>query len=144
MTRHRASLAELLCGAGGGALLASTFLHWVRRGSGSRLRGHDLVDTLIVVGRDVPGATTSRLLVLWYLVPAMGALTWIAVGLTGVDSRVTRAVACASAVVVAVALYVFARLAGAGDLGVGALLALLGAAAVVAGAFLPRMFASSR
>jgi hypothetical protein len=136
VTRHRVRLAELLCGAGGGALLASAFLHWVRRGAGSRLRGHDLVDTLITVGRDVPGATTSSLLVLWYLVPAMGALTWITLGLAGVDSRATRAVACAAAVVVAATLYVFARLAGAGDLGLGALLALLGAAAVVAGAFL--------
>ena len=45
----------MLCVAGGAAMLVSAFTHWVRRGAGSRLRGHELVDTLVALGRDAAG-----------------------------------------------------------------------------------------
>jgi hypothetical protein len=125
------------CVAGGAALLGSAFLHWVRRGPGSRLRGHDLVDTLVALGRDLPGASSARLTVLWYLVPALGAATWIAVGLTGASSRWTRGVAVAAAVVTGLVVVAFGRLAGFGDLGAGPALAAGGAVAVLVGAYLP-------
>jgi hypothetical protein len=131
---RRARVAEVLCVAGGAALLASAFTHWVRRGPGSRLRGHDLVDTLVALGRDLPGASSARLTVLWYLVPALGAASWIAVGLTGASSRWTRAVAVAAVVVTGLVVLAFGRLAGFGDLGLGPALALGGAVALLAGA----------
>jgi hypothetical protein len=129
-------MAEMLCVAGGAALLVSAFARWVRRGPGSRLRGHDLVDTLVALGRDLPGLSSARLTVLWYLVPALGAASWIAVGLTGPASRWTRGVAIAALVVSSLAFLAFARLAGLADLGIGAPLALAGGLALVAGAFL--------
>lgn len=132
---RRTRVAEVLCVGGGAALLVSAFTHWVRRGPGSRLRGHDLVDTLVALGRDLPGLSSARLTVLWYLVPALGAASWISVGLTGPASRWTRGVAIAAAVVSVLALCAFARLAGWRDLGVGAPLAVLGALALLAGTF---------
>jgi hypothetical protein len=116
-------------------MLLSAFVHWVRRGPGSRLRGHDLVDTLVAVGDHVPGASSTRLTLLWYLVPALGAATWIAIGLTGPASRWTRGVAIAGLLVSVLATLAFARLAGARDLGIGPPLALAGALGCVAGAF---------
>ncbi|MGQ0825368.1 MAG: hypothetical protein ACT4OX_10145 [Actinomycetota bacterium] len=135
MTSARSRVADALCLVGGAALVASAFVHWVRRGAGSRLRGHDLVDTLVTVGRDLPGTTSANLTVLWYLVPALGAATWIAVGLTDARSRATRAVTAAAAAVVALTVLVFARLAGWRDLGLGPLLAVVGATAIVTGAW---------
>ena len=119
--------------AGGGALVASAFVHWVRRGPGNSLRGHDLVDTLVSLGRDVPGLTGVRLSVLWYLVPASGALTWITCGVAGAGSRATRAVGGFAVVVSVVVALAFARLAGLADLGAGPFLAMGGAAAVLIG-----------
>jgi hypothetical protein len=124
---------ELLCIGGGAALLASAFVHWVRRGPGSRLRGHDLVDAIIDLGRSIPGLSGARLSALWYLVPALGALTWVAVGLTGAASGWTRAVGIAAVVVSGLVFVAFARLAGVSDLGLGAPLAMAGACAVLAG-----------
>lgn len=121
--------------AGGLALLASAFLHWVRRGAGRTLRGYDLVDTLVALGRDVPGLSAARLTVLWYLVPAAGALSWVVFGTAGIEGRAARIVAAGTAVVTAATLAGFARLAGPADLGVGALVALLGAAALVVAVF---------
>jgi hypothetical protein len=132
---RRTRVAEVLCVGGGAALLVSAFTHWVRHGPGSRLRGHDLVDTLVALGRDLPGLSSARLTVLWYLVPALGAASWISVGLTGPASRWTRGVAIAAVVVSVLALFAFARLAGWRDLGVGAPLAVAGALALLAGTF---------
>jgi hypothetical protein len=133
---RRTRAAEVLCVAGGAALLVSAFTHWVRRGPGSRLRGHDLVDTLVALGRDFPGLSSARVTLLWYLVPALGAASWIAVGLTGPTSRWTRGIAIAALVVSSLAFLAFARLAGLTDLGVGAPLAVAGGVALVIGAFL--------
>ena len=133
MRRLRA--AEWSWLAGGSALLVSAFLHWVRRGAGSTLRGHDLVDTLIALGRDVPGLSASRLTVFWSLVPAFGALSWVVFGTAGIGGWVSRLVAGCAAVVTLGTVAVFARLAGPGDLGLGAFTALAGAAALVASVF---------
>ena len=84
MTRDRRRIAaDALVVCGGGALVVSAFAHWVRRGNGSGLRGHALVDAIIAVGRHFPGMSGARLTVLWYLVPAAGAASWIATGLRG-------------------------------------------------------------
>ena len=132
--RRRSGVAEGLCIAGSGALLVSVFFHWVRRGPGSRLRGHELVDTIVALGREVPGVSSARLTVLWYLVPALGALGWIVVGVTGAASRWTRAVAVAALVTSSAAVFAFARLAHARNLGIGAILALGGAVSMLVGA----------
>lgn len=134
----RARVAQAVYLAGGAALVASAFLRWVRRGPGSSLRGHDLVDTLVALGRDVPGLSAARLTVLWYLVPACGALGWVAVGTAGVGSRLARGVAGGGAVVTVLTIVAFARLAGVADLGVGAAAAVAGASAMVTGAVAPR------
>jgi len=132
---NRARPGDALWLGGGGALLASAFLHWVRRGTGSRLRGHELVDTLVALGGDVPGLSSARLTVLWYLVPAMGAASWIVFGLAGVDSRAARIVAGIAAVTTGITLVGFARLAELRDLGLGAWTAAAGAATLVGATF---------
>ena len=126
--------------AGGVALLASAFLHWVRRGPGSTLRGHDLVDTLVALGRDLPGVSSARLTVLWYLVPALGAGSWIVFGFAGLRGWPARTLAIAAAVVTGATVLAFVRLAGAGDLGLGPYVALAGAGLLVGSAFIaPRV-----
>jgi hypothetical protein len=132
----RVHTAEALCVIGGGALLASAFTHWVRRGPGSSLRGHELVDTIVSLGRSVPGMSSARLTVLWYLVPALGALAWIVVGLRGASSRWTLGVAIAAATVSVMTSLAFARLTGLSDLGIGPALAVGGACMLLAGALL--------
>lgn len=134
-TPVRARVAEIACVAGGGALVASAFVHWLRRGPGHSLRGHDLVDTVVSLGREIPGLTGARLTVLWYLVPAAGAAAWITCGLRGVGSRATRAVGLGATAVTALVVATFARLAGVGALGPGPYLALAGAVAVLAGSW---------
>ena len=125
--------ADALVMVGGVALVASAFVHWVSRGYGSGLRGHALIDALISVGRHFPGLSAARLTVLWYLVPALGACSWIAGGLRGAGSRSARIVAAASAVVAAASFGAFGWLVGFTHLGVGAWLAVAGAAALVVG-----------
>jgi hypothetical protein len=122
---------------GASALVASAFLHWVRQGPGSSLRGHDLVDVIVALGDTLPGLSAARLTVLWYLVPGLGAATWIAVGLVGSQGRVARLTAWAATIVTVVVIVTFARLAGLGDLGAGALVAGLGALALAGGAMVP-------
>src|SRR5436853_7905729 len=91
--RRRALLADGCYLAGGGALVASAFLHWIARGAGSGLRGHKLVDALIALGGHVPALSAGRLTVVWYLVPALGAVSWITFGVVGARTRSTRIVA---------------------------------------------------
>ena len=86
----------------------------------------------------LPGVSGARLTVLWYLVPALGAASWIAVGLTGPASWWSRGVALAALVVAALAFLAFARLAGVRDLGIGAPLASLGACALGVGVLIGR------
>lgn len=124
-------------------------MHWVSRGDGSGLRGHTLIDALISVGRHFPGLSAARLTVLWYLVPALGALSWIATGLSGAGSRAARVVAALAVVVVAASLIAFGWLVGFSHLGIGAWLAAAGAAALAAGSWIvaparPRPVGSAR
>ena len=129
--RRTGHLADALVVSGGALLLASAFLRWVRRGPGSALRGHDLVDTVVALG-DLPGLSATRLTALWYVVPALGALSWVTVGLTGARSRASRSVAFAAVTTAALVLAAFAHLAGVGALGPGALAAALGALVLLA------------
>lgn len=132
----RRRLADALVLIGGAALVASAFSHWVSRGYGSGLRGHALIDALNAVGRHFPGLSAVRLTILWYLVPALGASSWIAIGLRGAGSRTTRIVAVSAATAAAASFGAFGWLVGFGDLGIGAWLALFGAVAVVSGSWL--------
>ena len=136
---RRARAADWICVAGGGALLASLWLPWVRSGAGSTLRGHDLVDALVAIGRTYPGLSGARLTVLWYLVPALGALAWVVVGTAGTASRVALAHAVVTIVVVVLVFSAFARLAGIESLGAGAFSALLGGIAIAAAAVMTRV-----
>ena len=136
---RRARSADWICAAGGVALLSSLWLPWVRKGAGSTLRGHDLVDALVAIGRTYPGLSGARLTVLWYLVPALGALAWVVVGMAGTASRVALVHAVVTVVVVALVFLAFVRLAGLDDLGAGAFSALLGALAVAAAAVAARV-----
>jgi hypothetical protein len=121
---------------GGGALIVSAFVHWISEGDGSGLRGHALIDAIVAIGRHFPGLSAARLTVLWYLVPASGAASWIATGLRGAGSRwarVAAAVAVCSAVLATIA---FGWMVGFSHLGAGAWLALAGAAALVVSTWL--------
>ena len=132
----RRRVADALVLVGGAALVASAFVHWVSSGDGSGLRGHALVDALIAVGRHFPGLSAARLTILWYLVPALGAASWIAAGLRGPGSRVARGIAAASVVATLAAFVAFGWLVGFAHLGLGAWTAVVGAGALVAGSWI--------
>jgi hypothetical protein len=143
--RDRRRIASDVLVIGGGALLVgSAFMHWVSSGYGSGLRGHALIDAVVAVGRNFPGLSVARLTVLWYLVPAFGAASWIAAGLRGAGSTATRIVAVAAAIAALLSVLAIVRLVGLDHLGVGAWIALTGAAALVAGSwiFAPRAASS--
>jgi hypothetical protein len=131
--RHRAGEAFVL--AGGALLVASAFLPWVRHGPGRSLHGHALVDAVIALGNNVPGLSSARLTILWYFVPAFGTLAWVAVGAFGRRPIVVRIVASGALLAAVVAAVAFGRAVGFADLGTGPVVALLGALAVVVGAF---------
>jgi hypothetical protein len=130
--------ADVLLLAGGAALVASAFLHWLSDGPGSSLRGHDLIDALVALGDTLPGLSAARLTVLWYLVPGLGAATWVAAGLAGTGSALVRSLAWSALAVTTVVITAFARLAGTDDLGPGVAVSGFGALALVAGATLAR------
>ena len=147
MTNDRRRVAaDSLVVLGGAALVASAFAHWVSEGVGSGLRGHDLVDAVIAVGRHLPGLSATRVTVLWYLVPASGAASWIALGLSGAGSHATRILAVVAAIVTVGSVATIGGLVGYARLGFGAWLATLGAAALVIGtwAVAPRPAALAR
>jgi hypothetical protein len=133
---RRRVVADALVIVGGAALVGSAFTHWVSRGDGSGLRGHALIDAIVAVGRHFPGMSAARLTVLWYLVPAAGAASWVATGWRGAGNRATRGVAAVAAAVVALSVVAFGWLAGFSHLGIGAALAVAGAAALVAGSWM--------
>jgi hypothetical protein len=137
-TVHDARAVDAVYLAGGGALFASAFLQWVNRGPGSGLRGHDLVDTVVALGRNVPALSTGRLTILWYLVPALGAASWIACGLRGARHRSSRIVAGAALVVVAIVAVAFVRFVGVDDLGWGPKVAVTGGLVLCGAAWWPR------
>ena len=121
--------------AGGALLVGSAFLPWVRHGPGHSLHGHALADAVIALGNNVPGLSGARLTILWYLVPALGALTWIALGLFSNRPVVVRVVALCALVVAAGAAFAFGHAIGFGDLGSGPAVALAGAVCSTGGAF---------
>jgi hypothetical protein len=131
-------IAEAVYLAGGAALLSSAFIQWVARGEGSGLRGHALVDAVVALGWHVPALSIGRLTILWYLVPALGAASWIVCGLTGPRSRASRSVAGAALAMSVLAFATFVRLVGFDRLGWGPKVALLGALALGLAAWLPR------
>jgi hypothetical protein len=112
-------------------LVASAFLPWVRRGPGHSLHGHALVDAVLALGNNLPGVHGASLTVFWYLVPAFGALTWVALGLS---RRAVTPIAIAALAVTALVVVAFGRAVGFGDLGSGPLLAIIGATVATAGA----------
>ena len=114
---HETPAADACYLVGGGVLLASAFLHWVARGTGSGLRGHDLVDAVVALGREVPLLSTGRLTILWYLVPTLGTASWIACGLSGAHSRASRVIAGAAIVVTAIVGAAFIHFVGFDRLG---------------------------
>lgn len=132
---RRRVVADALVVLGGAALVASAFAHWVSEGAGSGLRGHALVDAIIAVGRHLPGLSAARITVLWYLVPASGAASWVTLGLRGAGSRATRIVAIVAVVVTVGSVAAIGGLVGYSKLGFGAGLALTGACALGVGAW---------
>ena len=130
-------VADVVYATGAAALFASAFVHWIARGPGSGLRGHALVDALVRVGRHVPALSAARLTVVWYLIPACGALAWIACGLRGARSLWARVVGSVAFVAAVLAYVGFAHLATAARLGWGPKLALAGAVVCLAASWLP-------
>jgi hypothetical protein len=124
--------------AGGAALVGSAFLHWIARGAGSGLRGHALVDALVALGRHVPALSAQRLTIVWYLVPAVGAVSWIVWGVLGrsVSTKVVGTVGLMVAVVAAIA---FRQLASGARLGWGPKVALAGGVLLFVGAWAPEL-----
>jgi hypothetical protein len=135
---HETPVADGCYLVGGAALFASAFLRWVSSGPGSGLRGHALVDAVVALGREVPTLSTGRLTILWYLIPALGTLSWVACGLAGARSRSARLVAGAALVVTVVVGAAFVRLVGLNRLGWGPEIAVVGAVAMGASAWWPR------
>ena len=136
-SRRRALIADGCYLAGGALLVASAFLRWIARGAGSGLRGHALVDALVALGRHVPALSAGRLTILWYLVPALGAASWITFGVAGARSRGSKIVAIAALIGVCAAAGAFRQLAGTARLGWGPKVALVGGIAMFAGAWAP-------
>jgi hypothetical protein len=132
---RRRVVADGLLIVGGAGLVASTFMHWVSTGYGSGLRGHALIDAIVAVGRHFPGLSTARLTMLWYLVPAFGAASWIATGLRGADSRAARVIAVLAAVATLGSALAIVRLVGFSSLGLGAWIALAGAVSLLVGSW---------
>jgi hypothetical protein len=143
-SRRRAIVADACALVGGAALVASAFLHWIARGAGSGLRGHALVDALVALGRDVPALSAGRLTILWYLVPALGATSWVAFGLFGPRSRVARGVALVTVVVVLLTTGAFVHLAGRARLGWGPKVSLFGCVLLFAGTWVPARWLGAR
>ena len=135
--RTKFGVADGIYLVGGAALVVSAFLSWVARGPGSGLRGHDLVDTVVALGNNVPALSAGRLTILWYLIPALGAASWIAFGLVGARSPAARVIAGAGALMATLTFGAFVRLVGWDRLGWGPKVAFLGGIALVLGAWLP-------
>jgi hypothetical protein len=113
--------------SGGTLMFVSAFMYWVSKGPGSGLRGHKLVDALVALGHNVPALSTARLTIVWYLIPALGAATWIVTGVFGIRSRAGHIVATVALLIGIVGYAAFVRLAGSSHLGWGPKVALIGA-----------------
>ena len=137
-------LADVCYLVGGVLLVGSAFLHWIARGAGSGLRGHALVDALVALGKHVPALSAGRITVVWYLVPALGAVSWIVFGVAGARSRGARIVALVGLVTALVAGAAFRQLAGTARLGWGPKIALAGGVMLAIGAWVPDAWLGAR
>lgn len=135
---HETPVADAGYLAGGALLFGSAFLAWVARGPGSGLHGHALVDAVVALGRHVPAVSAGRLTILWYLVPALGAASWISGGLSGSRSRASRVVATIAVVVTVLVVGAFIRLIGLNHIGLGPKVACVGAVMLALAAWIPR------
>jgi hypothetical protein len=135
-TRARAPLADGVYLVGGAAVFASAFVHWVTHGPGSASTGHQLIDEIVALGKHVPALSSARLTVLWYLLPALGALGWLVVGLLGAHSWWARGVASATLLMALAVFIAFEQLVTLHHLGWGPWLALGGAALMCAASWL--------
>ncbi len=79
--------------------------------------------------------------IVWYLVPALGAVSWIVYGVRG-RARAAQVVAIVALFVTVVAAIAFRDLAGTARLGWGPKLALTGGVLLVVGAWAPDLTAS--
>jgi hypothetical protein len=131
----RQAAADVVALAGGAAVVGSAFLPWVAHGPGHSLHGHALADAVVALGNTMPGLSVARLMILWYLVPVVGALTWVAIGTRGRTSRSARIVAVAAVVVSASALAIFDVVGRWQNLGAGAFVAVAGAVVTCAATF---------
>jgi hypothetical protein len=133
--RVRSPLAEAFALAGGAALVTSACLPWIADGPGKSLHGHAFIDAVIALGNTrISGGQLARLAVCWYVIPALGALTWLVVGTAGVAARVARLLAISSAALTVTALLAFGRVIGYENLAAGPYVAIVGALLVNAGA----------
>ncbi len=130
--------------AGGGAVLGSAFVHWVSRGPGSGLRGHALVDAVMALGNTLPGMSAARLTILWYVVPALGAASWIACGLAGPRALPARVVAVGALTTSTLVTVAFVHFVGVRRLALGPKAALAGAVACCAASWLPARSSARR
>jgi hypothetical protein len=135
--RARFGVADGIYLVGGAALVSSAFLSGVARGPGSGLRGHDLVDAVVALGNNVPALSAGRLTILWYLIPALGAASWIAFGVAAARTLTARVIAVAGALMAFFTFGSFVRLVGWSRLGWGPKVAVLGGICLVLGAWLP-------
>jgi hypothetical protein len=146
-TQSRSHVAGDACYlAGGAALVTSAYVHWVARGAGSGLRGHRLIDTIVALGRHVPAFSAGRLTVIWYLIPVLGAASWIAFGLQHERSRslAARVIAVAALGATVLAYLGFRAFVGPARLGWGPKLAVIGALALCVASWVPLIVGRSR
>jgi hypothetical protein len=125
-TRTRAPIADGIYLVGGGALFASAFVHWVTHGPGSASTGHKLIDEIVALGKHVPALSAARLTVFWYLLPALGAIGWIVIGLRGANSWWARGVGIAAFVFAFLVVLAFQQLVTIHRFSWGPWLAVLG------------------
>ncbi len=73
----------------------------MRRGNGSTLRGHALIDAIESLSHGHSSAAVTALTLGWYAIPACGALAWIVVGFGDPRGGTGRAVATVTLLVTA-------------------------------------------
>jgi hypothetical protein len=137
LTHARRRVADGGFVVGGALMLVSAFVPWVRRGAGSTLHGHALIDTIAAVGHQHGyGTATTLLAIAWYAIPACGALAWVVVGFD-VHGATGRAVAAIACVITAVVDVFFATKVGT-RAGSGVYAAALGAVTLAVSAVVPQ------
>ncbi len=139
MTERPFGAPDLCFASGALALLSAAFLHWVRRGPGAALRGHDLIDAIARIAQRTQfgGWQVALLTIVWYLVPATGALAWLVVGFGAPHARSGRAVAALALIATSLAVGAIGFRLHWNRLGIGADAAILGTILLLLGATIP-------